>query len=241
MLAVAVMIVSAGAFLWVEFYSERNITPLLKSVSIQSNCTNDEGFLGFVVRQSDPSEVEFDAGLVGPVACSDIQIRVPTVGSDVLSVVPHGRQPLTDQDFSLSYDDVHGSVIALHPDRMPVPSGYVTFLAPMTRTSFDKFSILLPINMDESQGALRPPKSISFSAMIGDQYELATLRPADLTVTEKVPGSHMLTYKVTKSQEIYVEVISTKLRRWKNAVEWSAAAFFAAAITYLLALAGLRV
>src|SRR5258708_7372843 len=75
-LASTVLLISALAFAWVEFYRDPfETTPVVRSLSILSNCTNEEGIVGLVIKSGPIAE--FDIGLQGPVMCSDIRFTVP--------------------------------------------------------------------------------------------------------------------------------------------------------------------
>jgi hypothetical protein len=242
-LASFVLVLAGAAFSWVEFYGERPIFPLIKSFSIMSNCTNAEGYLGLMIEGGPVAEL--DTGLTGQVSCSDIRIIAPGLASNILSVVPRsvapsGRQLIPESAIKLTQDDTNGISIELFPDKLPKPSGFVSFLMPMTRVSFDTYSALFPVVLNMENAALHPPKSILFSALINADFNVVALRPPSISQTEKVSGEHLATLRIQQDQEVYIEVQSTRLKQIKNLVQWTSAAFFGVAVAYLLALLGLR-
>lgn len=236
-LASTVLLISALAFGWVEFYQGPSVTPVVRSLSILSNCTNEEGFVGLVIKSGPIAE--FDIGLRGPVTCSDIRFTVPTVVGDILSPVPGGRQLIPEAAMTVSEDSLNGTSIEIFPEKLPKPSGYISFPTLLSRDSFDSYSLLLPIHFTNDAN-LHSPKSITFSAFINSDFDIATIRPASATIKEQIRGEHLVFLTVNKGDEVYLALKSTRLNRIKNIVEWTAAAFFAASVAYLLGVLGLR-
>lgn len=237
-LASTVLLASALAFAWVEFYKGPSVTPVLRSLSILSNCTNEEGIVALLIKPGPVAEL--DIGLKGPVACSDIQFTVPTVVGDILSPVPGGRQHIPDAAMIVRPDPFNGTSIEIFPDKLPKPSGYISFPTILSRESFDTYSILLPLRLGATDTKLHSPKSMNFSALINGDFEIATVRPTSASVREQIKGEHLVSLTVSKDEEVYLELQSTHLRGIKNVVQWTAAAFFAASVAYLLGVLGLR-
>jgi hypothetical protein len=243
-LALFVLIASGTAFSWVELYGEHPMLPLIKSFSIQSDCTNDKGILGLLVNGE--ARAQLSVGLTGPVTCSEIRISTPGLASDILSVVPRsvapsGRQAIPPDAIRVTEDETYGVSISLSPDKLSKPSGMVSLIAPMTRTSFDTYTALFPVTFPKTDGPLHPPKSIQFSTLISTGLNVVILRPSTVNLKESVSGEHFAALEIVKDEEIYLEVQSIRLKQIKNLVQWVAGTFFGVAVAYLLALIGLRV
>jgi hypothetical protein len=234
-----VTLISAFSFCWVEFYTGERVTPIIRSFSIASNCENEDGFLSLIV-QDDP-EAELAAGLTGPAPCSDLHIIVPGLVKDVLSLSPGRRQAIPDAAIKITVDDINGTSIALAPNKLPNPSGLITFHTLLSRTSFDTYSIYFPIILNKADNGLHSPKRIHFSALIDGVLKITATQPSDLTATQKLTGQNMLLRNIEKNQDIYIELHSESLTRLKNLIQWVSGAFFGAAVAYILATVGLKI
>jgi hypothetical protein len=165
---------------------------------------------------------------------------VPTVVGDILSPVPGGRQRIPEAAIIVKRDSLNGTSIEIFPDKLPKPSGYISFPTLLSRESFGTYSILLPLRFGGTDSKLHPPKSIQFSAMINGDFDLTTIRPTTATVKEQLKGQHLILLTVDKDDEVYLALKSAHLSGIKNIVQWTAAAFFAASVAYLLGVLGLR-
>jgi hypothetical protein len=123
---------------------------------------------------------------------------------------------IPESAIKLTQDDTNGISIELFPDKLPKPSGFVSFLMPMTRVSFDTYSALFPVVLNMENAALHPPKSILFSAVINADFNVVTLRPPSISQTEKLSGEHLATLRIQQDQEVYIEVQSTRLKQIKE-------------------------
>jgi hypothetical protein len=76
--------------------------------------------------------------------------------------------------------------------------------------------------------------------MINASFDIVTVQPASATVTHQLEGQHLVSLAIDNNEEVNIVLQSIYLRRIKDVVPWTAAAFFGAAISYLLGVFGLK-
>lgn len=238
-LALAVLLSSAIAFGWVEFYKGTQVTPVLRSFSILSDCDNEQGFVGLIINSG--PVMEMDIGLEGPVKCSHIQFTIPMIVGDIISVIPHGRQHIPENAMTVKRDSLNGAIVDIFPQKMPTPSGYISFPTLLSRDAFDTYSLLLPVHLTtDNQALLYSVKKMTFSAMVKGVFDVSSVHPSSASIKEQLRGEHLVMVSIDEDEEISVTLQSQQLKGVKNLVQWIAAAFFAASAAYLLGLVGLR-